>query len=228
MLFRSTARGLPTIPLVPVSSSQAVIGAVVGIAVAKGGRGVRYAVLGRVAGGWVVTPVIAAVLAFLGLFFLQNVFGLVVARQVPFEISEVVLERLSEEGVADLSLERMKGTRCENARAFRAALVASTDLTGDELDVVMEFSERDSFFIEPKLIPRLESSALSEEQVEAVRDLSWRSFAHGWRLHERLARRTEEWEILPDEPESRDHNEAVRNGLRLVFDTFRVPLSTGT
>jgi len=223
-----TARGLPTIPLVPVSSSQAVIGAVVGIAVAKGGRGVRYAVLGRVAGGWVVTPVIAAVLAFLGLFFLQNVFGLVVARQVPFEISEVVLERLSEEGVADLSLERMKGTRCENARAFRAALVASTDLTGDELDVVMEFSERDSFFIEPKLIPRLESSALSEEQVEAVRDLSWRSFAHGWRLHERLARRTEEWEILPDEPESRDHNEAVRNGLRLVFDTFRVPLSTGT
>ena len=32
-----SSQGLPTIPLVPVSSSQAVIGAVIGIGLAKGG-----------------------------------------------------------------------------------------------------------------------------------------------------------------------------------------------
>ena len=66
--------GLPTIPLVPVSSSQAVVGAVLGIAILKGGRGIRWRVLGGIGAGWVATPVIAGVVCFIGLFFLQNVF----------------------------------------------------------------------------------------------------------------------------------------------------------
>jgi PiT family inorganic phosphate transporter len=74
------SRGLPTIPLVPVSSSQAVIGAIIGIAVVKGGRGVRYSILGKIAAGWAATPVIAALISYVGLFFLRNVFELIVSR----------------------------------------------------------------------------------------------------------------------------------------------------
>ncbi len=69
--------GLPTIPLVPVSSSQAVVGAVVGISILQGAAGVRWSVLGRIVVGWIVTPVAAGLICFFGLFFLQNVFGLV-------------------------------------------------------------------------------------------------------------------------------------------------------
>jgi PiT family inorganic phosphate transporter len=68
------ARGLPPIPLVPVSSSQAVVGAVVGISIAKGGRGVDYGVLAKIASGWVSTPIVAALITFVALFFVQNVF----------------------------------------------------------------------------------------------------------------------------------------------------------
>ena len=68
--------GLPTIPLVPVSSSQAVVGAVVGISLLQGAAGVRWSVLGRIVVGWIVTPVTAGLICFIGLFFLQNVFGL--------------------------------------------------------------------------------------------------------------------------------------------------------
>ena len=68
------SNGLPTIPLVPVSSSQAVVGAVLGIALLKGGRGIRWRVVGGIGAGWVVTPLIAGVVCFIGLFFLQNVF----------------------------------------------------------------------------------------------------------------------------------------------------------
>lgn len=66
--------GLPTIPLVPVSSSQAVVGAVVGIAILQGAAGIRWRVLGNIVLGWIATPVLAGFICFFGLYFLQNVF----------------------------------------------------------------------------------------------------------------------------------------------------------
>jgi PiT family inorganic phosphate transporter len=68
------SRGLPAIPLVPVSSSQAVVGSVLGIGIAKGGRNVNYKALGRISIGWVLTPLFASLISFLALFFMQNVF----------------------------------------------------------------------------------------------------------------------------------------------------------
>ncbi len=70
------SRGLPSVPLVPISASQAFVGALVGIGLVKGTQTVRFALLGQIALGWVVAPVLAGLLAFVGLFFLQNVFGL--------------------------------------------------------------------------------------------------------------------------------------------------------
>ena len=68
--------GLPTIPLVPVSSSQAVVGAIVGISVLQGITAVKWNVLGKIIVGWIVTPIFAGIVCFIGLFFLQNVFNL--------------------------------------------------------------------------------------------------------------------------------------------------------
>ena len=68
--------GLPTIPLVPVSSSQAVVGAIVGISILQGITAVKWNVLGKIIVGWIVTPIFAGIVCFIGLFFLQNVFSL--------------------------------------------------------------------------------------------------------------------------------------------------------
>ena len=62
--------GLPTIPLVPVSSSQAVVGAVVGIGILKGGKNIDWKILGNIGAGWITTPVISAVVCFVALFFM--------------------------------------------------------------------------------------------------------------------------------------------------------------
>jgi len=67
--------GLPAFPLVPVSSSQAIVGAVIGIGIIKGARNIRYKVLGEIAVGWVVTPIIAGIISFISLFIIQNVFS---------------------------------------------------------------------------------------------------------------------------------------------------------
>ena len=72
------SHGLPTIPLVPVSSSQAVVGSVVGIAILKGVAGIRWRLLGNIVLGWMVTPLLAGIICYIGLFFLQNVFNQVV------------------------------------------------------------------------------------------------------------------------------------------------------
>jgi PiT family inorganic phosphate transporter len=66
--------GLPPIPLVPVSSSHAVIGAIIGIGLLKGGRNIRFRILGNVASGWVATPIIAAIITLFLLYLVNNVF----------------------------------------------------------------------------------------------------------------------------------------------------------
>lgn len=70
--------GLPTIPLVPVSSSQAIVGAVIGMGLLKGGREVRWKTVVGIVCSWVTTPLLACVVSFVCLFFVQNVFQQVV------------------------------------------------------------------------------------------------------------------------------------------------------
>lgn len=67
--------GLPAFPLVPVSSTQAVIGGILGIGLLKGGRGVNWSITGKIMAGWVITPLIAMLICFICLFFLENVFN---------------------------------------------------------------------------------------------------------------------------------------------------------
>ncbi len=61
--------GLPAIPLVPVSSTQAVIGAMLGLWILKGGSGMNYNLLAGVASGWITTPIIAGIISFGALNF---------------------------------------------------------------------------------------------------------------------------------------------------------------
>lgn len=69
------SNNLPSFPLVPVSSSQSIVGAVIGVGVAKGGRNLNFKILGKISLGWIATPAIAAIVAFIALFIVQNVFG---------------------------------------------------------------------------------------------------------------------------------------------------------
>ncbi len=74
--------GLPPFPLVPVSSTQVVVGAVMGIGIIKGGREIKFKMLRGIALGWVLTPITAGILTYFALFFVQNVFGLKVTTSL--------------------------------------------------------------------------------------------------------------------------------------------------
>jgi len=66
--------GLPYFPLVPVSQSQAAVGSVIGISLAKGGRNLNLVLLRNIVLGWIATPVASGLLCYIALFFMQNVF----------------------------------------------------------------------------------------------------------------------------------------------------------
>jgi len=53
---------------VPVSSSQAIVGAVAGIGFVRGIKAVNRSVLGQIFLGWLMTPVLAGILAFAGIY----------------------------------------------------------------------------------------------------------------------------------------------------------------
>ncbi len=74
------AVGAPGWPLVPISATQAVVGAILGISAVRR-SGIQHRVLGSIALGWVAAPVLAALIALGGLFVLQNVFELPVRAQ---------------------------------------------------------------------------------------------------------------------------------------------------
>jgi len=81
--------GLPPIPLVPVSSSQVIVGSIIGIGMVKGVNEIKFKTIRGIIGGWVLTPVLAGLLSFFALFFMKNLFNLNVGSEV--EANEIVV-----------------------------------------------------------------------------------------------------------------------------------------
>ncbi len=85
--------GLPPIPLVPISSSQVIIGCILGLGMIKGIRQIKFAILGRIALGWVILPLAAGLVAFLLLFFVDNVFRQEVGSRKPQKTTSAITRK---------------------------------------------------------------------------------------------------------------------------------------
>ena len=79
--------GLPPIPMVPVSSSQVIVGCIIGIGLYKGARNINFRVLGEIGLGWIITPLASGLLTFFLLFFMKNIFGISVGSKVSDSIA---------------------------------------------------------------------------------------------------------------------------------------------
>lgn len=93
--------GIPEIPLVPVSSTQIVVGSVIGIGLVKGAREIKFRTLAEIALGWITTPISAGLLTYLSLFFVQNVFQLQVSSGTTSSARTENLPEFSAAGTAN-------------------------------------------------------------------------------------------------------------------------------
>ena len=215
--------GLPTIPLVPVSSSQAVIGAVIGIGLAKGGRNIRFGVLGRIASGWVSTPLIAGVVGFVLLFVVQNVFSQRVYSPVRYKVSYDVVLKLKEQKLYHEELGDLLNKEHENEAAMRRALVARLPPDAAVKEVV-EYARILPLRVDiDRMKPYFDHQWYTEEQVSAVFRLHGRTFQHSWQLHDALKRGSSQWRRRQRGRAAKHHNKEVSAKLDRLLSLFQVP-----
>ena len=218
--FLLASAGLPTIPLVPVSSSQAVVGAVLGIGLVKGGRAIRWRVLGNLASGWVTTPVISCAICFVSLFFLQNVFNQEVYRDRGYILSEAALARLEARGLPRDPLADLEGFQFLGAADFRSKVAERVDLSVTQEQILLDTAEIVRIEVDPALYPRLYRGTLSAAQIGAVTRLGPRSYRHRWAFFEDLARLSDDWLLRPETPLNKPHNRQVQRDLDFVLAIF--------
>jgi phosphate/sulfate permease/DNA-binding CsgD family transcriptional regulator len=126
--------GLPKIPLVPVSSSQAIVGAILGVGLLKQAREIKFNVIGGIATGWITTPIMAGLISFFSLFFMSNVFNLEVAKPnslVRNEMSEAKVEivedgKISKDSYLDERLNIIDSVKVDSSKTIIYKAVEDT------------------------------------------------------------------------------------------------------
>jgi len=212
------SHNLPPIPLVPVSSSQAIVGAVIGIGLLKGGRGIRWRMVAGITSGWIVTPVIAALISFISLFFLQNVFQQETYRPVAYLITSDAAAHIRENGGPAEGFENLRLTRFSTAVGFSKTLSEHLKLTRQERDIIIASAELDEMKVTKERITRIDMDWISPEQITALEQLEGRAFQHKWQLDEALAEISPSWRFRENDGR---HNSDMRRKLLYIYRFFR-------
>lgn len=214
--------GLPTIPLVPVSSSQAVVGGVVGLGLMRGGKDINWKLVGNIGLGWVTTPVMSALVCFVCLFFVQNVFDQRVYRQVHYVLSEPVLEQLGKHGLVTDDLADLKNTEYHYAKEFLEAFQRSTFFGSQEENRALRIAELRPMEIDREGLGRLDQNWLTREQFQAVKRLAGARFDHVWQLQRALANMSPGWRYEGNTTVNKLHNKQIEQKIEYLARHFEI------
>ena len=220
------SQGLPTIPLIPVSSSQAVVGAVIGIGLLQGGKGIRWRPIGNIVSGWVTTPIISSLICFVMLFFLQNVFNQTVYYEVSYKLSEPVLVHLKQEGLPVAELAPLKDRELIGGLRFRDRVREVVQLPREQEEKVIAAAEIHNIRIDVAKFPKLDRAYLSAEQVKAVEQLQGKSFQHRWQLYDALSILTPDWKKLENNKVNKPFNKNLSQQLGYIYGYFELSEET--
>ncbi|MCF7741254.1 MAG: inorganic phosphate transporter, partial [Candidatus Marinimicrobia bacterium] len=211
------AHNLPALPLVPVSSSQLVVGGVIGIGIVQGGKTIKYRTAGKIAAGWVITPVVSALIAFFALFFLKNVFEMQVSNPVSYRLSQPVVKRLRTHDIVIKEDDRNK--KFKNAIKVKRFVDNSSYLSQTNLDEIVASARVDSFYFSSARLKKFQNDhgqLLSKNELQGLADLKGQRFSHEWQLRERIL------DNVFQQKKSALKNEENKHKLELIKENFRV------
>ena len=215
------SQGLPTIPLVPVSSSQAIVGAVVGLGLVRGGREVEWRLVGNIALGWVTTPLASAVLCFIGLYVFQNVFDQQVHRLVEYRIDAPVLKKMQSEFGFNARLAQLEDRDFYSARELLGALKRNTFITDRAELRLLDLSESGPYRVRSEHLYGVERVIRDPERLAALAAIEGRRFVHKWQLQEALARQVPQWRLHRDGIVSKHYNKELVRELNFLYRRLR-------
>ncbi|MDP7169927.1 MAG: anion permease [SAR324 cluster bacterium] len=212
---------LPTIPLVPVSSSQAVVGAVIGIGMLQGGREIQWARVYSIVKGWVITPLISCLLCFVGLYFLQNVFQQTVQRDSNYTLSASVIEKLQKEGIETEGLHELTGTVFQTSAEVVRAVKDKVSLSSKQGLKVVEYSLQKSLIVTAEKIADFETNGLSSAQLDALSKLAGQTYNYPWQLGDALAEISPQWIMLGGGLKDKLHDRDIKQKLAYLYRKFQ-------
>lgn len=215
--------GLPSFPLVPVSITQAIVGAVIGIGFAKGGRYINYKILGKIGIGWIITPLASGTICLVLLFIMQNVFNREVYTALKYEINRPVIKQIEKWGVPTNNFTNIKDTAFESQQEFRGFL---TGLGYDKEEYMfrifkgakVEYFRVDSNYAKEKMNPNV----FSQGQINSIKQMHNETFRHKWTLFDRMRSLSDEWNDMPRIPKNEYLNKELEEKRETVCDMFRV------
>lgn len=213
--------GLPSIPLVPLSATQSFIGAVIGVGLAKDPQSINFKVFGKIGVGWLVAPVTAGIIAYVLLFFVQNVFEQKVIQQVPYEISQSVLEQLNQDGIETEKISDLVNKRFLQNKIFRNELLSRHPFSNKELYSIFHYAIIDSFKIDSMLVVKSLSDhddLFTFDQIEEIKKLHGKSFSHRIDFDEALFYNENQWKLNGDLL----RDKSISDKKNLIRDIFRV------
>ncbi|MEN8180808.1 MAG: inorganic phosphate transporter, partial [Pseudomonadota bacterium] len=212
--------GLPTVPLVPVSSSQAVVGAVIGIGLLKGGAQLDWKVAGRIASGWITTPIIAALVSVLSLFVLQNVFMQLVSEPIKYQVGEAVIEQLRSEQAPAKGLQVLHEEVFDSAADLSRA-IEKTGLDSRASERVLDLARLEPLTVDMSRLSVEHRDQLGASQLAALEQLNSNSYQHVWQLKQALAALSPDWQEMEEMVINKRHNRKIREQISLLSEVFR-------
>jgi PiT family inorganic phosphate transporter len=210
---------LPSIPLVPLSATQSFIGAVIGVGLAKDPQSINFKVFGKISLGWVIAPLTAGVLAFVLLFFVQNVFEQKIIHPVPYQITKSVVAKLNAEGVNTSSITDLVGKRFNNKKVFRNELMDRNEYENQALFLIFNYAIVDSFKIDSAVVTeKINHENFSTEEIEELKSLHGKSFSHKLDFENFIQSNLSHWFENGD----RLHDRILKDKTHFIEEIFRV------
>lgn len=217
---------LPPIPLVPVSASQIIVGSVLGIGLAKGGKNIRYSVLGKISLGWVTAPLLAFIFSFVALFIVQNVFEQKVNRTLTYSFNRESMTEMKRQGIDLGPLAVVNGRDYESEMQLHRELAQTQSYAPLEIMHIIRTAEVDNITIRSELLEKKHlRGKFNAQQLEAVKALEGKTFMHKWQLLHALEKDIS-WRMIPDpaNDKAKQHNSRILSAFDLLTRTFSRPV----
>ena len=212
---------LPTIPLVPVSSSQAVVGAVIGIGIVQGGRELQWHRIYGIVRGWIITPIISLLVCIVGLYFLQNVFQQTVKRESQYQLTSGVIEQFRKAGIKTDELKTLIGSVFFSSAEVVRAVEEIVPLSSQQGLKVIEYSLKNSLVINAEKLSSIDDHFLSTQQLETLRKLEGEEYNYSWQLGNALAQKDKEWKLQGGGLKNKLKDREIKSKLAYLYRLFK-------
>ena len=217
--------GLPTFPLVSISFTHLTIGAVMGIALAKGGKNVNYRILARISVSWIAAPVMAFLLSFILLFVMQNVFEQKVHEGLKYVFNRHTLAEITRKGYDTNALSTVNGRTFDREQTIFNELNTQGHYQRDELIDIIRITEIYPMEVNTKLLTAKGlHKGFTRSQWESLLELEGKKYRHKWQLKAALVSH-EAWLLheSPQNEQQKNHNRGIQSKLELLYRSFYTP-----